>query len=169
MWIILSNNAWSFCWFGDRFVFFFRVALKTPAKCLSIRLLKGTGTAHTLHGRRNLTGSKKDSLSLLFLLLFFFLKGCLKQNKKFLNITAKLLQGIKDYHSACPHSSPPPSFDFCVLSDNAFGDGGLQLIPIISAFCLVFEIEFSENAFDSEQYPHCQNFQSTLVQKICKC
>lgn len=112
--------------------------------------------------------SMKDWLSLLLLLLLFFLSGCLKQNKKFLNVTAKLLQGIKDYLSICLYSSPPPGFDFWVLSDNAFGDGEYQLIAIISAFCLVYETEFSENVFDSEQYSDCHHFQSTLVQ-ICKC
>lgn len=92
-------------------------------------------------------GQRKTGFIAFVVVLF---ERCLIQNKtkKFLNITAKLLQGIKDYRSTCPPSSLPPHFDFRVLSDDAFGHGRYQLVAIISALYLVFEIGFRENAFN---------------------
>ena len=128
-----------------RICFFFIVALRIPVKCSSIRLLKELEWLILSMGEGISQGQRKTGFIAFVVVLF---EWCLKQNKKFLNIIAKLLQRIKDYHSTCPPSSLPPHFDFRVLSDDAFGHGGYQLVAIISALYLVFEIGFSENAFN---------------------
>lgn len=64
-----------------RICFFFRVALRTLVKCSSIRLLKRTGMAHTLHGRRNSQVKERLAFSIAFVVVVLF-EGVLKTKQE---------------------------------------------------------------------------------------
>lgn len=120
---------------GKNCCFFFRAALGTPVQCPNIKLLKEIGMADTLHWKRNLVWWRREAFSIAF---FFFLFERTLKKKGSLNITAKLLQGIKDYHSTCLYTSALWLLPYWVMP---LGMAHHWLLAVISAIWPVLRLD----------------------------